>query len=1328
MKKKVNFLFLMMMLMVLPASATHYMGGEIIWECLPNGNFRFIMKVYRECYTTSGDSAASYLNPEQLTGPFGNITMYLYPNAVQGKKDMSPTCHDDALPHYLCGLPSTAGMGPNLGATEEWTYTSDQAHPNGVMLNGVPPANGWTFYWDGCCRNSAANYSGQPNWYLRAKMYPYNGLNTYPCFDNSPRFLARPNAALPVGYPFTYNHNGADWDRDSLSFEFDQALTGAGAQVPYTATFSALSPLPGTTLNPLNVPAAIDPYTGEISFTSYTQGAYITVTKVSSYRCGIKIAEVFREIQVALLPGLVPEFPGSSNMLINLPPEITLQDVYTGQTILIDTVWAGKFIQYDLVAFDTAAPFSLVPNNVPVAFNYITLAAGGVQFGQNFSSTTTGCPDPPCATLNPTPDSLDNFQSVFLSTDFAWQTTCAHLETSTGCGGVTNTYTFVVNVKDAVCPVSANNFYTFTIVVENPILKAPVGGIKCISVLPNGDVSLEWGLPDTSNIYNLFNSYHLYTSTNINGPYIVVDSIFSFNSTTYTHVGANANNLPRYYFLRTRSGCGGRQYSEPTDTVRAMSLAVSNVGNNTAQLLWNPIHTPLPATTSGVYQIYLEDPNGNWDLVGSTPSLSFLHYVPSACGLLNYRVALYDSSGCTSYSSIDNDMFRNAYPPELRCVSTDRDGIVTLTWNMPTDSITINNFTSYHILHSLNPNGPFVVIDSVTDVNLNTYSHTWANGNSTINYYMMVTNVDCDGPFSSGNSDTLRNIVTNVVNTTNQSGAVSWNHPRIPLLPTQSSWYQIYREYPAGVWELMDSTQQLSFADTLRVCHDTVNYRVELYDSSGCVSVSSTSGAYYADPVSPDVPVLQYVTIDTVISRVQMEWTPSTAPDVVGYIIFYYNGVYNAIDTVWEATTTTYTDYDVTHLPCEAPQEYVIASFDSCGNTSPMGVDHQQTSIYLEITGYDPCEDIITLGWNQYKNLKPELLGYRIYVSENGSPFSLLGVNLAPGGGAPPSNTFVHKGLNKDSEYCYYVEAYNPDSLRSVSCHACIIAEKASPPNFLYIRYATVEDDDHIRLQLFVDTTAATREYKILRAPSANGPYEVIGVIPFTKTADITFEDHAAYFKRQSYFYKVVSVDTCGVDVYTSELARTIFLTAEPNDNFSNYLEWNDYEGWNWASVQGYNIYRVVDGMADPIPVSTLPYGSTHFIDDVSGLTETQGKFSYLVEAIQGSGIPDFADTSLSNVAKLLQRSRIFVPNAFSPKGYNNTFKPIQVFVDLSEYEFRIFNRWGQELFWTRNPEGSWDGSYDGSLVPAGVYVYYIRFITSTGDEFEKRGSVTVVY
>ena len=59
----------LMILSALPtqqAGATHYMGGEITWECLPNGNFRFWMKLYRECYTTYG-AAANFGNTATLS-------------------------------------------------------------------------------------------------------------------------------------------------------------------------------------------------------------------------------------------------------------------------------------------------------------------------------------------------------------------------------------------------------------------------------------------------------------------------------------------------------------------------------------------------------------------------------------------------------------------------------------------------------------------------------------------------------------------------------------------------------------------------------------------------------------------------------------------------------------------------------------------------------------------------------------------------------------------------------------------------------------------------------------------------------------------------------------------------------------------------------------------------------------------------------------------------------------------------------------------------------------------------------------------------------------
>ncbi len=71
---------------------------------------------------------------------------------------------------------------------------------------------------------------------------------------------------------------------------------------------------------------------------------------------------------------------------------------------------------------------------------------------------------------------------------------------------------------------------------------------------------------------------------------------------------------------------------------------------------------------------------------------------------------------------------------------------------------------------------------------------------------------------------------------------------------------------------------------------------------------------------------------------------------------------------------------------------------------------------------------------------------------------------------------------------------------------------------------------------------------------------------------------------------------------------------------------------------------------------------------------------------------------------------RFYMPNAFTPDGdgLNDVFKP--TLFGVHEYVFRVFDRWGQLLFETNNPEDGWNGYFKGSICPAEVYIYNIVF------------------
>lgn len=87
-----------------------------------------------------------------------------------------------------------------------------------------------------------------------------------------------------------------------------------------------------------------------------------------------------------------------------------------------------------------------------------------------------------------------------------------------------------------------------------------------------------------------------------------------------------------------------------------------------------------------------------------------------------------------------------------------------------------------------------------------------------------------------------------------------------------------------------------------------------------------------------------------------------------------------------------------------------------------------------------------------------------------------------------------------------------------------------------------------------------------------------------------------------------------------------------------------------------------------------------------------------------------------------------WVPNAFSPNGdgRNDVFS-----VKNMKYqrliEFRVFNRWGQEIFNTTDPNIGWDGTYRGQAQEIGVYHYLIRVTTPDGKQKTYKGDVSLI-
>ncbi|QJW91728.1 T9SS type B sorting domain-containing protein [Spirosoma taeanense] len=91
---------------------------------------------------------------------------------------------------------------------------------------------------------------------------------------------------------------------------------------------------------------------------------------------------------------------------------------------------------------------------------------------------------------------------------------------------------------------------------------------------------------------------------------------------------------------------------------------------------------------------------------------------------------------------------------------------------------------------------------------------------------------------------------------------------------------------------------------------------------------------------------------------------------------------------------------------------------------------------------------------------------------------------------------------------------------------------------------------------------------------------------------------------------------------------------------------------------------------------------------------------------------------------------RVNVPDAFSPNndGVNDQLQVFAAYV--TDYELKVYNRWGEVIFQSNSPEQKWDGTYRGNLYPSMLYPYIITYKSESFPDrgkIVKRGSVLLI-
>ena len=144
---------------------------------------------------------------------------------------------------------------------------------------------------------------------------------------------------------------------------------------------------------------------------------------------------------------------------------------------------------------------------------------------------------------------------------------------------------------------------------------------------------------------------------------------------------------------------------------------------------------------------------------------------------------------------------------------------------------------------------------------------------------------------------------------------------------------------------------------------------------------------------------------DIVNGKVLLEWTPSSSPEVIGYIIYRVT----EIGTIPIDTVSNFTYYDLDSNPNFQAENYYVIALDACGNTSLFASPHRTVLLSGEIMS---CDQSISLHWNLYEGWTG-IDRQEVWVGTNGSEPSLYQTL----GSSDTSSTVIN--LIDETTYCF---------------------------------------------------------------------------------------------------------------------------------------------------------------------------------------------------------------------------------------------------------------------------------------------------------------------
>jgi gliding motility-associated-like protein len=472
-------------------------------------------------------------------------------------------------------------------------------------------------------------------------------------------------------------------------------------------------------------------------------------------------------------------------------------------------------------------------------------------------------------------------------------------------------------------------------------------------------------------------------------------------------------------------------------------------------------------------------------------------------------------------------------------------------------------------------------------------------------------------------------------------------------------------------------------------------------------------------------------------NAIQLDWDESICSNAVGYLIYRRSGLFGFDPDNCETGVPAYTGYsliaelnglgstsylDNDGLVIGNQYCYMVVAIFPDGAQSYASVefcailDRQVpviTKVSVGIT--DVSAGIDTVQWSNAYDLdtvaRPGPYRFNLY---RGTGFTtaneLIWTSTTHPFLAHPDTAHIVTGLNtRDQPYVYRVELIG----RADEAQPDVVGP-SSPASSVFV--SAEPDDEQLTISWALNTPWINSNYDVYRFDGTD--WILIGnstTESYTDTALTNGVEYCYYVVSTGAYSDAAitspllnwSQEVCGIpEDRTAPCAPTVVLENDCELPL-NTLTWNNPNESCADDTESYRIYFTDSIGGEFTLIATIAGAEITVFTHTNGSSvagcyqvtavDTVGNESAFIEAVCGDNCPEYE-----------------LPNVFTPNndGNNDLFGPFP-YRGVEKIDLQVFNRWGQVVFETQDPDIDWKGTYKESSepLPDGVY-YYLCTVT----------------